>query len=292
MKTKLTKTKLSMAIAGVVWLANCSSFGQSVAGSLGWYENHPGQTPNSQNNNLNAAQNQALNNYNAIIQQNNAFLQNMHQNTLNTENQIMNIYNQNHPQNQQNQQDQNDSQSQNQYQQDNSDNQNQGSPQMAASYRKAAQAYYDAADKETDPANASCDRAWGDYYSCVADSYIAGTKVDCIQPTCQPGSGQSAPRTTYNINGQSGNQSQFDQSLQQQVATNNYYYPAVEQQPEPAHALVQLSSFFSGAPAPPQKTAASSDDLSWITGGSSKTSASTNAASSPDIVKQLNDVLR
>jgi len=86
-------------------------------------------------------------------------------------------------------------------------------PSMSAEYKQAAQAYYAAAAKETDPASASCDKAWGDYYTCVANSLVSGANVNCTAPTCQPGSGQGSAATTYSVNGQPTSQGTFQQGV-------------------------------------------------------------------------------
>jgi hypothetical protein len=96
-------------------------------------------------------------------------------------------------------------------------------PQMSAEYKQAAQAYYDAAAK--DPANASCDKAWGDYYTCVAASLVSGTSVTCTQPTCQPGTGQTAAPTKWNVNGQPTSQNQFQSSVQ--AAQASHFDPSI-----------------------------------------------------------------
>ena len=89
--------------------------------------------------------------------------------------------------------------------------------QQAVLYRQAAQDYYNRAAQETDPATKSCDKAWGDYYGCLADQLVSGVNVTCTPPTCQPGAGQGAAPTTYSVNGQSVNQQQFNSSVQQSM---------------------------------------------------------------------------
>jgi hypothetical protein len=92
-------------------------------------------------------------------------------------------------------------------------------PQQAALYKQAAQSYYNAAAQESNPATASCDRAWGDYYMCLANQLVSsGATVTCTPPTCQPGSGQGAAPSTYSVNGQGTSQSQFNNAVQQSLA--------------------------------------------------------------------------
>jgi hypothetical protein len=86
--------------------------------------------------------------------------------------------------------------------------------QQAVLYKQAAQSFFNAAAQ--DPANASCDKAWGDYYNCLADQLVSGVgaNVTCTQPTCTPGTGQGAAPSTYKVNGQSVSQSQFNNTVQ------------------------------------------------------------------------------
>jgi hypothetical protein len=57
---------------------------------------------------------------------------------------------------------------------------------VADSYRKAAKAYREAADKTTADKK-SCYRDWAAYYDCLADSLVSGSNVKCEAPTCKPG---------------------------------------------------------------------------------------------------------
>jgi hypothetical protein len=63
-------------------------------------------------------------------------------------------------------------------------------------------------------------QAWADYYKCQADALTSGVSAQCTKPDCQPGSGQDVAPTTYNVNGQSANQSQFNTAVQQIGAQN------------------------------------------------------------------------
>jgi hypothetical protein len=57
---------------------------------------------------------------------------------------------------------------------------------IADSYRKAAQAYRDAAAKTTDDKK-DCYNAWAGYYDCLADQLQSGSTVTCKAPDCKPG---------------------------------------------------------------------------------------------------------
>ena len=57
---------------------------------------------------------------------------------------------------------------------------------VAETYRKAARAYRDAAEKTTADKKA-CYREWAAYYDCLADSLVSGSNVKCDAPTCKPG---------------------------------------------------------------------------------------------------------
>lgn len=57
---------------------------------------------------------------------------------------------------------------------------------VADTYRKAAQAYREAADKTTADKKA-CYRDWAGYYDCLADSLVSGSNARCEAPTCKPG---------------------------------------------------------------------------------------------------------
>jgi hypothetical protein len=57
---------------------------------------------------------------------------------------------------------------------------------VAETYRKAAKAYRDAAEKTTADKKA-CYREWAGYYDCLADSLESGSNATCKAPTCKPG---------------------------------------------------------------------------------------------------------
>jgi len=57
---------------------------------------------------------------------------------------------------------------------------------VAETYRKAAKAYREAADKTTADKK-SCYREWATYYDCLADSLVPGSNATCKAPSCKPG---------------------------------------------------------------------------------------------------------
>ena len=57
---------------------------------------------------------------------------------------------------------------------------------VAETYRKAAKAYREAADKTTEDKKA-CYKEWAGYYDCLADSLVSGSNAKCESPTCKPG---------------------------------------------------------------------------------------------------------
>jgi len=57
---------------------------------------------------------------------------------------------------------------------------------VAESYRKAAKAYRDAADKTTEDKK-GCYNEWADYYDCLADQIQSDPNKSCSKPTCKPG---------------------------------------------------------------------------------------------------------
>lgn len=57
---------------------------------------------------------------------------------------------------------------------------------VAETYRQAAAAYRDAAEKTTADKRA-CYENWAAYYDCLADSLVSGSNATCEAPPCKPG---------------------------------------------------------------------------------------------------------
>lgn len=90
--------------------------------------------------------------------------------------------------------------------------------QMAQSYRDAAAAYEQAAEKETCPQNKVYYTAWANYENCLAEQYQTGSVVNCSAPTVQLGNCESTVNTSTQNNAASNNS--YNSSTQN--ALNNF----------------------------------------------------------------------
>lgn len=57
---------------------------------------------------------------------------------------------------------------------------------VAETYRQAAAAYREAAEKTTADKK-DCYENWAAYYDCLADSLVSGSNATCEAPPCKPG---------------------------------------------------------------------------------------------------------